>query len=55
MDVGEQFYRIEELLEQKSLPRQWILLVIGRLSCSSDKATINRLSDSVKPPFWKRR
>jgi len=49
VDVGEQFYRIEELLEQKSLPpANEMLLVIDRLSCSSDKATINRLSDSVE-------
>ncbi len=52
VDVGEQFYRIEELLEQKSLPPATeMLLVIDRLSCSSDKATINRLSDSVETAF----
>ena len=52
VDVGEQFYRIEELLEQKSLPpANEMLLVIDRLSCSSDKATINRLSDSVETAF----
>ncbi|MGI6522267.1 MAG: excinuclease ABC subunit UvrA, partial [Fermentimonas sp.] len=52
VDVGERFYRIEELLEQKSLPpSNEMLLVIDRLSCSSDKATVNRLSDSVETAF----
>jgi len=52
VDVGEQFYRIDELLEQKSLPAgNEVLLVIDRLSCSSDKATVNRLSDSVETAF----
>lgn len=52
VDVGEQFYRIDELLAQKELPpKEDILLVIDRLSCSSDKATINRLSDSVETAF----
>ena len=52
VDVGEQFYRIDELLAQKSLPSAAeVLLVIDRLSCSSDKATINRLSDSVETAF----
>ncbi len=52
VDVGERFYRIEELLEQKTLPpANEMLLVIDRLSCSSDKATVNRLSDSVETAF----
>jgi len=52
VDVGEQFYRIDELLAQKELPsKEDILLVIDRLSCSSDKATVNRLSDSVETAF----
>ncbi len=52
VDVGERFYRIEELLEQKSLPpANEMLLVIDRLSCSPDKATVNRLSDSVETAF----
>jgi excinuclease ABC subunit A len=52
VDVGEQFYRIDELLEQKNLPPlEEVLLVIDRLSCSSDKATVNRLSDSVETAF----
>jgi len=52
VDVGEQFYRIDELLEQKKLPADdEVLLVIDRLSCSSDKATVNRLSDSVETAF----
>src|SRR5690554_1049751 len=52
VDVGEQFYRIDELLEEKKLPpADDILLVIDRLSCSSDKATVNRLSDSVETAF----
>lgn len=52
VDVGEQFYRIDELLEHKELPPvNEVLLVIDRLSCSSDKSTINRLSDSVETAF----
>lgn len=52
VDVGEQFYRIDELLQQKKLPpREDVLLVIDRLSCSSDKPTLNRLSDSVETAF----
>ncbi len=52
VDVGEQFYRIDELLEQKKLPADdEVLLVIDRLSCSSDKATVSRLSDSVETAF----
>ncbi|HLW09023.1 MAG TPA: excinuclease ABC subunit UvrA [Fermentimonas sp.] len=52
VDVGEEFYRIDELLEQEELPpTEDILIVIDRLSCSSDKSTINRLSDSVETAF----
>ncbi len=52
IDVGDQFYRIDELLKQKQLPAEdEVLLVIDRLSCSADKATINRLSDSVETAF----
>lgn len=52
VDVGEQFYRIDELLEQKKLPpADEVLLVIDRLSCSSEKSVINRLSDSVETAF----
>ncbi len=52
VDVGEQFYRIDELLAQKNLPpAEEVLMVIDRLTCSSDKATVNRLSDSVETAF----
>jgi excinuclease ABC subunit A len=52
VDVGEQFYRIDELLEQEELPSaEEVLLVIDRLSCSSDKSSVNRLSDSVETAF----
>ena len=52
VDVGEQFYRIDELLEQKKLPPvDEVLLVIDRLSCSSEKSVVNRLSDSVETAF----
>jgi excinuclease ABC subunit A len=52
VDVGEEFYRIDELLEQDELPSaEEVLLVIDRLSCSSDKSAINRLSDSVETAF----
>lgn len=52
LDVNGTFHRIDELLEMKELPDiKETLLVIDRLSCSSDKATINRLSDSVETAF----
>ena len=52
VDVGEQFYRIDELIDQQQLPpSEEVLLVIDRLSCSPDKATVNRLSDSVQTAF----
>ncbi|MFA6701115.1 MAG: excinuclease ABC subunit UvrA [Dysgonamonadaceae bacterium] len=52
VDVGEQFFRIDELLTQENLPDQNdILLVIDRLSCSSDNVHINRLSDSIETAF----
>lgn len=50
--IGDEFYRIDELLTQKNLPpAEEVMLVIDRLSCSSDKATINRLSDSLETAF----
>ena len=52
VDVGEQFYRIDELIDQQQLPpSEEVLLVIDRLPCSPDKATVNRLSDSVQTAF----
>lgn len=52
VDVMDRFFRIDELLEQKELPsKEEILLVIDRLSCSSDKSTVSRLSDSVETAF----
>ncbi|MCW1735959.1 excinuclease ABC subunit UvrA [Anaerorudis cellulosivorans] len=52
VNVGDEFYRIDELLAQKNLPpAEEVMLVIDRLSCSSDKATINRLSDSLETAF----
>lgn len=53
VDVNGTFYRIDELLEeQDKMPSlNDIMLVIDRLSCSSDKATINRFSDSVETAF----
>ncbi len=50
--VADDFYRIEDLLSEKKLPKHAdIRLVIDRLSCSSDNSTINRLSDSVETAF----
>ncbi|MBF6597669.1 MAG: excinuclease ABC subunit UvrA [Fermentimonas sp.] len=52
VDVGEQFYRIDEFLELEEFPSdEEVLLVIDRLSCSTDKSTVNRLSDSVETAF----
>lgn len=52
VDVNNTFYRIEEILHEENIPDiKDILLVIDRLSCSSDKSAINRLSDSVETAF----
>ncbi len=52
VDLNQTFYRIDELMEQENPPNpEDVLLVIDRLSCSHDKATINRLSDSVETAF----
>ncbi len=52
VQVEHDFLRIDELLQEKKLPKQSdILLVIDRLSASSEKANINRLSDSVETAF----
>lgn len=52
VEVGEQFYRIDEFLQLPKMPAHAdTLLVIDRLSASSDKAVINRLSDSVETAF----
>lgn len=48
-----EFIRIDELLASKEIldPSQ-VLLVIDRLSTSSDKATLNRFSESVETAFF---
>lgn len=50
--VGE-FERIDELLaSKKELKESDILLVIDRLSSSTDKATLNRFSESIETAFY---
>lgn len=52
VDISGTFFRIDEILEKGTMPKlEDIMLVIDRLSCSSDKATINRFSDSVETAF----
>ena len=52
IDIDNSFYRIDEILQQEMLPDiKDILLVIDRLACSSDRASINRLSDSTETAF----
>lgn len=53
VEVSGEFERIDELLEsKKKLDPKEILLVIDRLSTSSDKATLNRFSESVETAFF---
>ncbi len=49
---NDTFYRIDEFLQLKKMPEaKEVLLVIDRLAASSDKSTVNRLSDSVETAF----
>lgn len=51
--IGDDFYRIEDILSDKKVGKQSdIMLVIDRLTCSADKSTINRLSDSAETAFF---
>ncbi len=51
--TGNDFYRIEDILsEKKPFEHSDIMLVIDRLTCSADKSTINRLSDSAETAFF---
>lgn len=51
--IGDDFYRIEDILSEKKPPEHTdIMLVIDRLTCSADKSTINRLSDSAETAFF---
>lgn len=53
VEVDGEFERIDELLEQKrQLNPENILLVIDRLSTSSDKATLNRFAESIETAFF---
>ena len=46
------FYRTDEFLQFKKMPpAQEVLLVIDRLTASSDKSTVNRLADSAETAF----
>lgn len=53
IEVDGEFERIDDFLEsKKEVGISRILLVIDRLSCSSDKATISRFSESVETAFF---
>jgi len=53
VEVDGEFERIDEFLEsKKKVELSQILLVIDRLSCSPDKATISRFSESVETAFY---
>lgn len=53
VEINGEFERIDELLEsKKKLDSKEALLVIDRLSTSSDKATLNRFSESVETAFF---
>ena len=52
VSVNDEFFRLDELLQQKKLPSaNNIMLVIDRLTCSSDKSIRHRLADSVETAF----
>lgn len=52
VSVNDEFVRLDELLQQKKLPSaNDIMLVIDRLTCSSDKSMRHRLADSVETAF----
>ncbi len=51
--IGDEFFRIEDILSEKKAPKHSeTMLVIDRLTCSADKSTINRLSDSAETAFF---
>ncbi|MDR1121474.1 MAG: excinuclease ABC subunit UvrA [Dysgonamonadaceae bacterium] len=53
LKIGEETLRIEEVLRQKKLPAtETVLLIIDRLTASSEKQTISRLFDSVETAFF---
>jgi excinuclease ABC subunit A len=53
LKIGEETLRIEEVLRQEKLPAtEMILLIIDRLTASSEKQTISRLFDSVETAFF---
>ena len=52
VEIDEEVYRIDEILENKSLLKKEIYLLIDRLTTSNDNQTISRLSDSVETAFF---
>ena len=52
VEIDEEVYRIDEILENKSLLKKEIYLLIDRLTASNDNQTISRLSDSVETAFF---
>ncbi len=53
LEVGDTAYRIDEVLGMEQIPpANKILLVIDRLTASSEKQTISRLFDSVETAFF---
>ncbi len=53
LEIDGNFYRIEEVLQQEELPDPGhVLLVIDRLTASSEQQTVSRLYDSVETAFF---
>lgn len=53
IEIDGEFERIDDFLEsKKELGPSRILLVVDRLSCSQDKATVSRFSESVETAFF---
>ncbi len=56
VELNGNFFRIEEVLKDKALQNnENLLLLIDRLSASSDKDTLSRLTDSVETAFFEGR
>lgn len=53
VEIAEELHQISDILSEEKLPGpDKILLLIDRLTCSSEKQTISRLFDSVETAFF---
>ncbi|MCD7972728.1 MAG: excinuclease ABC subunit UvrA [Candidatus Azobacteroides sp.] len=52
VDVKGEILRIEDLLNEKEINQDEVLLLIDRLVCNNEKDTISRLTDSAETAFY---